>query len=84
MACQEILLLCELMEKLGYCQKQTVVFKDNQAAIALCNNPCIEDGEIYIVYVKSEDNVAGMLTKPLPYVIFIHHQRKALNEDARI
>mmetsp|Transcript_16839 Transcript_16839/g.40656 ORF Transcript_16839/g.40656 Transcript_16839/m.40656 type:complete len:252 (-) Transcript_16839:376-1131(-) len=102
MACQEILFLRELMEKLGYGQKATVVFEDNQAAIALCNNPvfhrrtrhirrryhfvrqCVEDGEIYIAYVKSEDNVADMLTKPLPYVVFIRHRRKALNEDARI
>eukprot|EP00961_Rhodomonas_salina_P270681 3657369-Rhodomonas_salina.1 len=39
MACQEILFLRELMEKLGYGQKATVVFEDNQAAIVLCNNP---------------------------------------------
>eukprot|EP00961_Rhodomonas_salina_P232845 3146149-Rhodomonas_salina.1 len=102
MACQEILFLRELMEKLGYGQKVTVVFEDNQAAIALCNNPvfhqrtrhirrryhfvrqCVEDREIYIAYVKSEDNVADMLTKPLPHVVFIRHRSKALNEDARI
>eukprot|EP00961_Rhodomonas_salina_P053495 717625-Rhodomonas_salina.3 len=57
MACQEILFLCELMQKLGYGQKATVVFEDNQAA---SNNPCYEDREIYIAYVKSEDNVADM------------------------
>eukprot|EP00961_Rhodomonas_salina_P112718 1516324-Rhodomonas_salina.1 len=39
MACQEILFLRELLEKLGYAQCATVVYKDNQAAIALCNNP---------------------------------------------
>eukprot|EP00961_Rhodomonas_salina_P033751 453910-Rhodomonas_salina.1 len=96
MACQEILFLRELMQKLGYSQKAIVVFKDNQAAITLCNNPVfhrrtqhilvlrMERSTGYIVYVKSKGNVADMLTKPHPYVVFTCHQRKALNEDARI
>jgi len=40
MACQEILYLREVMELLGEPQGPTVIREDNQAAIAICNNPC--------------------------------------------
>lgn len=40
LACQEILYLREVLEALGYKQTATAIFKDNQAAIAICNNPC--------------------------------------------
>ena len=39
-ACQETLYLREVLETLGYGQTATAIFEDNQAAIAICNNPC--------------------------------------------
>ena len=40
LACQEILYLRQVLEALGYKQTATAIFEDNQAAIAICNNPC--------------------------------------------
>mmetsp|Transcript_46824 Transcript_46824/g.95765 ORF Transcript_46824/g.95765 Transcript_46824/m.95765 type:complete len:1109 (-) Transcript_46824:511-3837(-) len=40
LACQEILHLRELLSALGFPQTATAIFEDNQAAIAICNNPC--------------------------------------------
>jgi hypothetical protein len=40
LACQEIIYLREMLDDLGYPQGATVILEDNQAAIAICNNPC--------------------------------------------
>lgn len=40
LACQEILHLREVLQTLGFEQAPTEIFEDNQAAIAICNNPC--------------------------------------------
>ena len=40
LACQEILHMREVLQSLGFAQAPTEIFEDNQAAIAICNNPC--------------------------------------------
>eukprot|EP00961_Rhodomonas_salina_P272420 3681258-Rhodomonas_salina.2 len=40
LACQEILHMQEVLQSLGFGQAPTQIFEDNQAAIAICNNPC--------------------------------------------
>eukprot|EP00961_Rhodomonas_salina_P042920 577225-Rhodomonas_salina.1 len=40
LACQEIVYLREILDNLGFEQSATVLYKDNRAAIAICNNPC--------------------------------------------
>eukprot|EP00961_Rhodomonas_salina_P130480 1756614-Rhodomonas_salina.2 len=40
LACQEILHMLEVLQSLGFAQEPTQIFEDNQAAIAICNNPC--------------------------------------------
>jgi hypothetical protein len=40
LACQEILYLREVLQLLGFEQASTEIFEDNQAAIAICYNPC--------------------------------------------
>jgi hypothetical protein len=97
LAAQEIIFLRQLLENLGYDQKATVVYEDNQAAIAICNNPvfhrrtrhirrryhyvrqCVKDGEIFLKYVQSCDNLADMLTKALPFERLVRHRARTLN-----
>eukprot|EP00961_Rhodomonas_salina_P234677 3171688-Rhodomonas_salina.1 len=40
LACQEIMYLREILDNLGFKQGATLLYEDNQAAIAICNNPC--------------------------------------------
>jgi len=99
LACQEILYLREVLETLGFKQTATAIFEDNQAAIAICNNPChrtrtrhiqrryhfirqcVRDGNVYVVYVRSADNVADVLTKPTPEPLFRKQRSMVLNES---
>jgi len=98
LAAQEIISLRETLALLGLEQVATTVYEDNQAAIAICNNPChrsrtrhirrryhfirqcVKDGDIYVVYIQSAENVADMLTKPTPEPLFRFQSRRALNE----
>ena len=65
-------------------KNKTEIFVDNQAAIAIANNPVChgktkhfniklyflremqQNGEVALVYCKSEDQLANLFTKPLP------------------
>mmetsp|Transcript_62744 Transcript_62744/g.130422 ORF Transcript_62744/g.130422 Transcript_62744/m.130422 type:complete len:654 (-) Transcript_62744:429-2390(-) len=98
LASQEIISIRETLALLGLEQAATTVYEDNQAAIAICSNPChrsrtrhirrryhfirqcVKDGDIYVVYVQSAENVADMMTKPTPEPLFRFQASRSLNE----
>jgi len=84
-AVNQVLWLKKILYDLHFQQKNKIeVFVDNQAAIAIANNPVChgktkhfniklyfwremqQNGEVNLVYCKSEDQLADMFTKPLP------------------
>mmetsp|Transcript_18521 Transcript_18521/g.37617 ORF Transcript_18521/g.37617 Transcript_18521/m.37617 type:complete len:1118 (-) Transcript_18521:723-4076(-) len=98
LASQEIINLRDVLMLLGIEQNATVIYEDNQAAIAICNNPChrsrtrhirrryhfirqcVRDGDIFVTYVQSADNIADIMTKPTPEPLHREQTRRVLNE----
>jgi ribonuclease HI len=86
-AVQEALHLRQLLKDIDYVQHgATIIYEDNQACIAMSNNPIVqkrskhidvryhftrervETEEVKLVYVKTEHQLADLLTKPLQRV----------------
>jgi hypothetical protein len=82
---QAALYFRRLLTDLGFSQKRpTVIYEDNQGAIALAQNPVghkrtkhidikyhfirehVQSGDVELVYVPTEYQLADLLTKPLP------------------
>lgn len=65
--------MIELAKQLKYNAKNAVVNKRLNAIREQINN-----GLVILYFVKSEDNVADMLTKPLPAEPFLQHRQRIL------
>ncbi|KAK2981149.1 hypothetical protein RJ640_013471 [Escallonia rubra] len=55
----------------------TKILVDNKSALDLAKNPCVSKKEVELEYVKSQDQVADIFTKPLKINVF-HKLRMSL------
>ena len=97
-ACTEIIYVRSLLERSGVEQPVTVLYDDNQAAIAMSTTPCHRQrskhirrrfhfvreccigGDVKLVHVRTDWNVADAFTKPLPEAAFNRLTRVMHNE----
>ncbi|CAL8132337.1 unnamed protein product [Prunus armeniaca] len=67
----ELLWLRKLLTELGYKPTSTMnLFNDNKAAIAIAQNPKLEAKVFQFPFVKSEDQLADILTKAISSKVF--------------
>ena len=102
-AVSECIWLRRLCKELGMRTENatSIVWEDNQGAIALSQNPVkrttsrhidvryhflrqhVKAKTVELKYVRTKDNVADALTKPLPRPIFLVHRNKLMGEQAK-